>query len=119
MAAIQIDPARQRAYRVVLAAALLHVKWDTACWYDSNSWLMPWRWPRLWRSGRIAADRAATFHNLAIFATHEFEGFSEERFWIDVVQFHQRHSDSSRTTYRDMFDRCVRGEQVEIIKSSG
>lgn len=32
-----MDATRERAYRLLLSAGLLHVKWDLACWYGGLS----------------------------------------------------------------------------------
>jgi hypothetical protein len=111
-----MEAERQRAYQIILAAGLLHVKWDLACWYGGFTWLLPWRWRRQVRAARRATFRSAAFHNLAIFASQGFAGFSEEQFWQGVEQFNQDFPEASGADYRGMFERCLRGEEVGIIK---
>jgi len=114
-----MDIDRQEAYRLVLAAGMLHIKWDLACWGNSFPWFNLFEWRLLWQQGVIAADRSRTFHNLAISASRHFEGFSEEQFWIDVEHFHDRHPETNWADYRGIFERCLRGESVEIIRPGG
>ena len=73
-----MDEARTRAYRMLLAQGLLHLKWDLARFYDGLSLTRPWQLLRESRSVRTAAFRAFAFHNLAISAAADFVGFSEE-----------------------------------------
>jgi len=114
-----MESERQRALRIVLAAGMLHVKWDLACWYDGFAWLLPWRCRHQVRAARRAAFRSAAFHNLAIFASQDFAGFSEEQFWRDMEGFHRDFPESNWANYRGMFERCLRGEEVQIIKPGG
>jgi hypothetical protein len=110
---------QQRAYRMLLAAGMLHVKWDLACWGGGPDWLRPRMLREQLRSARRAADRSRLFHNLAIFAASDFRGFSEELFWSDVDRFQHRFPDDRRTNYRRLYDRCMAGEDVNIIASIG
>ena len=112
-----MEPARERAYRAILSAALLHIKWDLACLFGGFSWL-PWRLRRQMRACPRAACRAVAFHNLAIFATLEFRGFAEERFWRDVERFLQRYPESRWSDYRGMFE-LPAGEEVHVIAPGG
>lgn len=109
---------REQAYRFLLSAGLLHVKWDLACLYGGFSWL-PWRFSHEARSARRAAHRAATFHNLAIFAAQGFRGFSEEMFWHEVERFSHDFPESDWSNYRGMFEALLRGEPVYIIQPGG
>lgn len=107
---------RQRAYEIILAAGLLHVKWDLACWYGPFAWLRPWLARRQIRAARRAAFRSAAFHNLAIFASQGYRGFSEEMFWRDIERFHQDFPESDWANYREIFERSLQGEKVLIAK---
>lgn len=113
-----MDATRERAYRLLLSAGLLHVKWDLACLYGGFSWL-PWRFWRQTRCARRAAYRAATFHNLAIFAAHDFQDFSEDRFWHEIAQFSRDFPESSWSNYRSIFEAFLRGELVNVIQPGG
>ena len=114
----QLEAARENAYRLLLSAGLLHVKWDLACLYGGFSWL-PWRFRDQARSARRASYRAATFHNLAIFAAQDFAGFSEEWFWREVERYLRDFPESPYSNYRGMFEHCLRGEPVYIIAPDG
>jgi hypothetical protein len=110
-----MDEAKQRAYRFVLSAGLLHVKWDLACWYGGFDF---WNWRRQARAARRASLRAFAFHNLAIHTSRDFQGFSEQKFWEDIELF-RRDCPDALCPYREMFNRCLRGEPQDIIAPSG
>ena len=109
---------RERAYRLLISAVFLHVKWDLSCMYGRVSW-SPWRLRHQYRNARRAAYRVATFHNLAIFSTWNFERFSEERFWREVDQFLHDFPESNWSNYRGMFEASLRGEPVNVIQPGG
>ena len=113
-----MDEARARAYRLVLAQGLLHLKWDLARFYGGLSLARPWRLPGESRAVRAAAFRAFAFHNLAIFAASDFAGFSEEAFWADIETF-RRDCPDALCPYRAVFERCLRGEPVHIVAPDG
>ncbi|QDU22638.1 hypothetical protein [Urbifossiella limnaea] len=110
-----MEAERQRAYLMILSAALQHVKWDLACWYGRFAWLRPWRSRHQVRGARRAAFRSAAFHNLATFALHDFTGFSEAQFWEDIERFETNFPDGRWMDYRAEFERCLRGEAVRTI----
>jgi hypothetical protein len=114
-----METERQQAYQVVLAAGLLHVKWDLACWQGGFDWLQPWRLPGQVRAARRAACRSAAFHNLAIFASQAFAQFSEERFWQDVERLYRDFPESTWANYREMFERSLQGHEVCIVRPGG
>jgi hypothetical protein len=110
-----MEQEREKAYRFVLAAGLLHLKWDLACLYGDFSWLNPFRMWRELHSAKRAAYRAAAFHNLAIQSTQGFAGFSEKQFWDDIERFRQRFPGGDWADYRRMFDRVAAGEEVAVF----
>lgn len=114
-----IDEARRRAYIVVLSAGLLHLKWDLACCLGGVSWWNPRAFLHQIRRVRIAAWRASALHNLAIEASRDFDHFDEEWFWEGVRSFETRCPDFIWGHYRSMFDRCLAGEEVVIIRPGG
>lgn len=84
------DAAELSAWRVLLAAAVLHTKWDLQ---GISAWSLLLS-PRVsYRRIRRARDRAVLFHNLALFSTHDLEGFEPERFWADVARFRSVHAE--------------------------
>lgn len=115
---VRVNDTRIRAYRILLAQGLLHLKWDLADFYGGLSLSRPWRLLRQSRLVRLAACRAFAFHNLAIFAANDFADFSEEKFWEDIGRFRRDFPDAL-CPYRDIFEQCLRGEPVSILASSG
>jgi hypothetical protein len=113
-----MEATRERAYHMLLSASLLHIKWDLACLFGGIH-LTPWGFSRQMRACRRAACRAFAFHNLAILASQNFEGFSEGRFWGDVERFLKSYPESGWSDYRSMFERCLRGEEIDIIAPGG
>ena len=113
-----MDTETERAYRILLAQGLLHVKWDLNDFSDGLFLTRPWKLIQQSRRVRMAAHRAVLFHNLAIFSTADFEGFSQERFWADVDYF-QRAYPNALCPYRNVFERCLRGEPICIIAPDG
>jgi hypothetical protein len=113
-----MDESRRQAYRVILAQGLLHLKWDLAAYHQGLSLSRPWRLSRESRRIRRASSWAYTFHNLAIFSTQDFQGFSEESFWEGIEKFSQEFPDAL-CPYREVFDRCLRGERIAISAPNG
>jgi hypothetical protein len=113
-----VEEARARAYRVLLAQGLLHLKWDLAGLLGGLSWFRPRLALAQARAARRAALRAYAFHNLAIHSTFDFAGFSEEAFWSDIDRF-RRGCPDALCPYREVFERCLRGEPVHIVAPSG
>ena len=107
------------------ATAHLRAHWGSrpihavlACLLGGVLWI-PWRlWAGL-RNARRAACRAVAFHNLAIFATQDFQGFSEERFWDDVERFLRDFPEADWCNYRGMFEASLRGETLHVIEPGG
>lgn len=113
-----MDEARKQAYDMLLAAALLHLKWDLACALGGLCWFPPWQLISQARSIRMAAHRAYAFHNLAISSTNDFNKFDEEWFWQGIRQFQAKFPED-RHQYQVIFDRCVKGEPVNIVAPEG
>ena len=111
-----MEEARKTAYRLLLAAAMLHLKWDLVCGEAGSLWLRPWRLVEQLCSLRLGACRARVFHNLAELSTRDFDGFEEGRFWEDVSSF-QRRFPSDRHNYRELFDRALKGEPTRPTHS--
>ena len=109
-----MDEARKRAYRVLLAAALLHLKWDLACTLGGLTWLRPRT--LLWQSRavRTAAFRAYAFHNLSITSQWDFRNLDEGQFWRDIDRFHLK-CPQDRHRYREIFERLLAGGPINIV----
>ena len=110
-----MDVERENAYRFLLAAGLLHLKWDLGGINGSFAWFNPLRLRRQIQAAHRAAFRAFAFHNLAIFSTWGFDGFSEERFWKDIEYFRTKFPGWDWADYRSMFDRVLAGDDVRVI----
>lgn len=113
-----MDHIRTQAYRFLLAQALLHLKWDLVSFRSGLSLFRPWQLLSARRRIHIAAQRAYTFHNLAIYATLDFKGFSEEWFWKDIDGFSRRFPETL-CPYREVFARFLRDQPVCIIAPFG
>ena len=114
-----MNPDRKKAYLALLATGMLHVKWDLACWHGGLSWLSPRHAWRQLRAAQVAAARSVAFHNLAIFSVRDFSEFREHEFWRDLDWLRNKHPDGIRADYRDLFERYLRGERIEIIRPAG
>jgi hypothetical protein len=113
-----MEEAKRRAYRLLLAHGMLHLKWDLAGLLGGISWFRPrLAWLQA-RAARQAAKRAYAFHNLAIRSAFDFAGFSEEEFWSDIQKF-RRDCPEAPCPYREVFERCLRGEPVNILAPGG
>lgn len=113
-----MDASREQAYRFLLSAAMLHIKWDLGCIVGGFSW-NPWRLSNQIRRTRRASCRAVVFHNLACFAVWGGDRFSEDRFWTDVERFSRRYPEDDWSNYRGMFEALLRGEAVNLVQPGG
>jgi hypothetical protein len=113
---IPMDEQRKGAYRFLLSAAMCDIKIQLSCLYRV-SWL-PWRALRQIRSAKRAFRLSIAFHNLADFATREFVGFSEEKFWTDI-DWLEAGNGWSYHDYRDLFHRFLEGEQLFVSAPNG
>src|SRR5262245_49373539 len=113
-----MDENRRQAYGLVLSAGLLHLKWDLACLTGGFAWFNPRRAIAQIHAACRASDWARTFHNLAIFASQEFSGFSEDTFWDEIEQFKREHPDAI-CPYQNIFDRSLCGDEVHIVAPNG
>jgi len=96
-----MDEPRKNAYRYLLYWALLDIRqvaWIRVPWWN------PFSWPRCWRHVRYAGRVADWLHNLAFFASAEFDGFDEDLFWDEVQSLEKRFPDFSPLRYRNVFE---------------
>jgi hypothetical protein len=107
-----MDSARQNAYRALLCAAMLHVKWDLASLPKSSFWMGSGHC----RSAQIAAARSRAFHNLAILLDSDFEVFDEEQFWTDIEHFRQQCPGAMNTDYRWLYEQKLANPDFPIIR---
>lgn len=113
-----MEEVKLRAYRVLLAQGLLHLKWDLACLLGGFSWFRPRLALLQARAARQAALRAYAFHNLAIQSAFDFASFSEDAFWADIQKF-RRDCPDALCPYPEVFKGCMRGEPVNIVAPGG
>ncbi|HEY1067683.1 MAG TPA: hypothetical protein VGE52_16280, partial [Pirellulales bacterium] len=109
-----MDEDRKRAYRLLLAAALLHLKWDLACALGGLSWLRPRQLIGQAQAVHIASLRAYALHNLAIASQWDFHFFDEEAFWAGIDRFTLSHP-AEAFSYRTIFERCLNGDPPNIV----
>lgn len=93
---------RKDAYRYVLYWAMLDIR--PLAWYRFH-WWNPFRWRWNIRRIRYAGDLADCLHNLAMFASVEFEGFQEDWFWKELESLESRFPEFSPSRFRSVFDR--------------
>lgn len=101
-----LTEARKAAYRTLLSAAMLHLKWELAGISGPFSCL------KLHHQIETAAQRSFTFHNLALFVDEDFEGFEEERFWRCIEEFQRKCPNAANSNYQWLFERLLAGEKV-------
>lgn len=79
-----MNETRVDAYRFLLCAAMMHLKWDLQGSIGGFHWWNLGSLRRRYQQVQCARVRAIAFHNLAHFLTHGMRGFDESRFWEDV-----------------------------------
>jgi hypothetical protein len=89
-----LDELRKAAYRTLLCAAMLHLKWDLAGISGT------WSCLKCHKEVEAAAERSFAFHNLAMFVDWDFEGFEEERFWSRIERFQQKCPNAANSNYQ-------------------
>ncbi|MEQ8789522.1 MAG: hypothetical protein RIC55_24725 [Pirellulaceae bacterium] len=97
-----MDDQRKNAYRYLLYWAMLDIRlvaWIRLPWWN------PFAWRQTWRRIHYAGSVADWLHNLAFFASTEFEGFDEEWFWNELHSFERRFGDFDLGRYKSVFDR--------------
>ena len=104
-----MDTHRKNAYRYLLYWAMLDIRMMTWCNY-LHGWrkLNPLNWRRYMHAMRLAAGLADWLHNLAPYASEDFTGFDEDRFWRDCEGVTRRCPDFNPKCYRDIFEERLR-----------
>ena len=108
----RMDKRRKHAYRYLLYWAMLDIRPIASfgrAW--QRSW-NPFSWRRDARRIQYAGAIADWMHNLALYASLNFEKFDENMFWHDFESLRARYSDFGPERYRDRFDDCL-GVTVE------
>lgn len=105
-----MDADRQEAYRHLLYAACNELRWGRT---DSIGWNI-FSWKRA--ASRLCVNQAIadSFHNLAFFSIHNFEGFDEQVFWNTIEHLGQKHDPKWTERYRGIFDDYVAGRAARL-----
>ncbi len=99
-----MDDHRKNAYRYLLYWAMLDIR--PIAWFSVRWWHLwnPLYWRRELRFIRKAGALADWLHNLAFFASSEFERFDEEWFWRDFESIQSRYPAFELSRYRAVFE---------------
>ena len=96
---------KKQAYRHLLYRAMLDIR--RLAWLRLRN---PLRWPGELRRIRRAGALADWLHNLALFASLDFEHFDEEWFWEDGRKMEARHPGLDVGLYRQIFQQRLADE---------
>ena len=67
------------------------------------------------RTVEYIARLSYAFHNLAIFLENgNMDEFDEKRFWDDIDKLTKDYYDLTVSNYRSLFEKCLKGEKVNI-----
>ncbi len=85
-----MDEHRKYAYRLLLYYAMLDIR--PLAWISlKRDWYKPSNWFFYLRRVKELGALADWLHNLASFSRSDFEGFSEEQFWIEFEWLLSKH----------------------------
>lgn len=98
-----MDEHRKNAYRYLLHWAMLDIRMNA---WSRLRWLVwhPLHWRAELRRVRYSGDLADALHNLALFASLDFERFDEERFWGDFAGVEKRYPEFHPSRFRSVFE---------------
>ena len=96
-----MDTARKDAYRYLLYWAMLDIR--GIAWYRFQ-WWRPWGLISHLRRVRRAGNIADAMHNLAQYASLDFERFDESTFWDALDYARSQSSLVDPLRYRKLFD---------------
>lgn len=98
-----MDDATKSAYRFVIYWALLRVR--GLQWISRNqSWIVSlFSLQKEKDRIRCAGEIAEWLHNAAVFSVHDFQGFSEDRFWKEYHRLREKRPNEP-WDYRDVFE---------------
>lgn len=86
-----VEEARKNAFRRVLYAAMLDFRGHSPVGPQTQSlWLNPWLVGPTFRRLREIQETADWLHNLALFASLDFEHFDEDWFWKETSSLFRR-----------------------------
>ena len=109
-----ISESRINAYRFLLCAVMMHLKWDLHGLIGGFHWWNPGSLRRQYQQVHCARVRDIAFHNLAHFLTLGMRDFDEARFSGDLDRFQNRFPERL-CNYKSLFERKLNGEEVSIL----
>ena len=92
-----LNDQEKAAYRYLLYRAMVDIR-NLCQSRGSESW-SPLEWWRQYRRSRVAGALADWLHNLAAFASRDFEGFSADWFWQEYANLGKRLPDVGPSGY--------------------
>ena len=101
MSETPMDESRQNAYRYLLYWAICDIR--QVAWLRFR-WWNPLSWSRNQRRVRIAGETANWLHNLALYASLDFESFDEGRFWVDGERLKKLAPQCVENRYQHIFE---------------
>ena len=97
------------AYRHLLYVAMLATR--NYCQSRGRVSRNPFVWRRQYHDSRIAGRLADWLHNLALYSSLDFAGFSEEHFWREHGSICQHYPGTGFERYREIFDEYFTGKR--------
>ena len=103
---------RKLAYSHLLYWAMLEIRGLQSFWHGLTRWrlILPSYWRIEQQRVRYAGALAEAMHNMAMFASIDFERFDEARFWDDM-KYIDRFQPGASNTYRNMFESFEMGSR--------
>lgn len=100
-----LNDREKAAYRYLLYQAMLDIR--NLCQSRGSASWNPLAWLRQYRRSRLAGALADWLHNLAAFASWDFNGFSADWFWREYENLRKRFPDlgPSGLDYRERYER--------------
>src|SRR5580765_3143142 len=113
-----MDEATKSAYRYVIYWAMLHIRhlqWLGYNWLQNAN---PFYWWAQRQKIRASGEIAEWLHNAAWFSSHDFTGFSEERFWEEHKRLKDKYPkeiwDDFRLLFENRLHECRTGKWPTI-----
>ena len=107
---------RIEAYRFIESKVLLDIRQIAARYLLPKS-LFYFLSRKNRRTVEYIARLSYAFHNLPIFLENgNMNEFDEKRFWDDIDKLTEDYYDLTVSNYRSLFERCLKGEKVNILE---
>jgi hypothetical protein len=98
-----MDEATKSAYKYVIYWALLRIRSLRWIGHGPFQTINIFVWWKRRREVRYAGEIAEWLHNVAAFSVHDFQGFSEARFWKDYDRLREKYP-GGFFDFRDVFE---------------